>query len=195
MESPIAFRYSDGTKVCGATVTIANSAIIFIVMFIYALCDPQSGEIRYIGKADDVAKRLKGHLRERRRDFPLYRWIAKLRRRGGVPAVVVLEECSPDSWQPAERQWIRECRQRGVRLLNVANGGDEPICSIQTRRENGRAVASLIHRDSYRKRIWNLKRQVGLFLFHGWMDDREKAKLRLAASIAPELFGEFVSIT
>lgn len=32
---------------------------------IYGLIDPLSGEIRYVGKANDPARRLRGHLREK----------------------------------------------------------------------------------------------------------------------------------
>jgi len=56
---------------------------------IYALTDPSTGEVRYIGKANDPSARLKSHLMDsRRRNTPVYRWIgirrAKLPRAKGA---------------------------------------------------------------------------------------------------------------
>jgi hypothetical protein len=47
-------------------------------IIIYGLFDPRTGELRYVGKARDPQKRLKGHLAARRRT-PVYDWIGALR--------------------------------------------------------------------------------------------------------------------
>lgn len=106
---------------------------------IYALIDPRDGAVRYIGKANDSAKRLKSHIRDARREArrtPVYAWIRKIVSMGMMPSFRVLE--TTDDWKEAERRHIAEARARGERLLNVADGGDEPFCPPEVRAANGR---------------------------------------------------------
>lgn len=110
---------------------------------IYALLDPDDGAIRYIGKAVDAAKRLRGHLREHRRQSPLYSWIRKIGRAGKQPVLHIVGTVRHEVWQEAERAAIALCRERGLPLLNLADGGDQPDCSAAVRAENGRKVAKL----------------------------------------------------
>lgn len=106
---------------------------------IYALCCPDTGDIRYIGKAKDSQKRLKGHLRDAKaRRTPVYDWIQSLAKRGAIPALRVL--ASAFDWRACEKQLIAQYRADGVRLLNLADGGDEPYCSPAHRKEHGRRL-------------------------------------------------------
>lgn len=114
---------------------------------IYGLFD-STGALRYIGKANDPAKRLKGHMRDvRRRRTPLYDWLSKY----GEPELRILEASCHD-WKEAERRLIAEARARGDRLLNVADGGDEPHCPIETRRANGSKASAV--RPKYIMRMY-----------------------------------------
>lgn len=157
---------------------------------IYALCEPDTGQIRYIGKANDAARRFKGHLRERRRQTPVYRWIGALRARGLVPKLSVIETCPPDEWRNRERVLI--AAHPG--LLNLAEGGDEPFCPSEVRASNGRATAAKIHGDPMRKQVWALKRRIGSALRDGYVSERAKAKLREAAAKCPQLFAEYAAL-
>lgn len=105
---------------------------------IYGLFD-KSGALRYIGKANDPAKRLGGHMRDsRRRNTPLYCWI----RKNGQPEMRILHDCGEgEDWRNVERQLIADARADGAKLLNVADGGDEPYCPMEVRQENGRKSA------------------------------------------------------
>lgn len=160
---------------------------------IYGLNCPKTGALRYIGKAADPQARYKGHLREARRRTPLYDWIAKLRSEGLLPVLVILEAEVKD-WREAERRLIAEARARGDRLLNLADGGDEPMCPKATRAANGRANAAAIHSDPARKKLWKLKRNIGAALRDGFMPNSARAKLREAARINPALFGCYADI-
>lgn len=114
---------------------------------IYALCSPETGELRYIGKANNPKKRLASHLRaSRSRETPVYDWMRKLARTGLIPEMVVLAEDCAD-WQSEERRLIREARNSGYRLLNVADGGNEPYCSPEVRKANGERLMAYLRGD------------------------------------------------
>jgi len=155
---------------------------------IYGLYDSK-GRLRYIGKAVDPVKRLKGHMRETRRKSPLYDWIAK----NGKPELRILEANCVD-WREAERRLIADARAAGEKLLNIADGGDEPYCPKEVRARNGAANAKAIQADPLRKRVWELKRNIGQALKEGFVTNASRAKLRLAASLRPDLFGAFATI-
>lgn len=66
--------------------------------------------------------------------------------------------------------------------MNVADGGDQPHCSIATRAANGRKVAA--SRD---KRKWELMRAMGSALKAGYVSENIKDKMRAM----PDVFGRF----
>lgn len=160
---------------------------------IYALHCPDSGEIRYIGKARDSESRLKTHIRDSvSGTTPVRCWIRALAASGKKPILSVL--LSTWDWRASEVAMIAQFRCDGVRLLNLANGGDEPYCSTEQRALNGRKNAAAVHGDAARRRIWELKRALGDALRRGHLDDATKSKLRLAATKNPRLFGAWAAI-
>jgi len=128
---------------------------------IYALSHPETGEVRYIGKAINTQNRLKSHLRETRRKTPLYCWIKNLREEGFIPHATVIRITDSENWAAAEREEIEKHRKEGFRLLNLAEGGNEPLCSTETRAENGRKNAKAIHSNPERKKLWSLLQGLG----------------------------------
>jgi predicted GIY-YIG superfamily endonuclease len=158
---------------------------------IYALCD-QDGEIRYIGKANNVANRLAGHMREvGKRDYPVYRWIAK----NGRPKVIVLHVCEPDEdWRDVEKRLIAEARARGERLLNIADGGDEPYCPTEVRARNGRKAAISRANTPEKTRSFFLKRELGMLIKRGHLNNARRQRLRALGVAAPHVWGTFAAI-
>lgn len=128
---------------------------------LYALSDPETGEVRYLGKANDSQKRLKSHLRDSlRRRTPVYDWIRSLTVRGLTPNVTVLM-CAWD-WREAERTLIAQARAEvGRRLLNVADGGDEPFCPLHVRQENARKNTAARLADPQKTLIHALLQRLG----------------------------------
>lgn len=160
---------------------------------IYALCCPDTGEVRYIGKANNSAKRLKSHIRDaRRRDTPVYRWVRKLGTAGKEPALRVL--CVSDDWPTDERAQIAAYRASGARLLNVAEGGDEPHCSLEVRKANAHKLNARIATDPNFARVWMIKRQLADALRRGLLSETAKANMREAARRAPHIFGIWAAI-
>lgn len=98
------------------------SAIIPQTTFIYALVDPETQEIRYIGKANNPRKRFNKHLRQTD-DTYKQRWIHGLQSRNLKPLMQIIEEIPVDLWQERERYWIDFYRAQGCHLTNTAPGG------------------------------------------------------------------------
>jgi len=90
--------------------------------FIYALADPETGETRYVGKADDPRRRYLVHLAGRGQTY-VANWIAGLKSRGQHPQLQTLIEVPQTEWQVWEREIIRAFRSLNVSLTNLAEGG------------------------------------------------------------------------
>lgn len=94
--------------------------------YIYALCEPDTGEIRYIGKAVDVERRLRGHLSDselaRVAKTRKAKWLRSVLARGLEPVVQILEEAPAELIDEAERHWIARYAGSG-RLTNGTPGG------------------------------------------------------------------------
>lgn len=89
---------------------------------IYALCDPDTGEYRYVGKANNLPARLRSHKWEKSRlRTRKANWLRSLQ--GRDPMVMVLEVVPSTDWEATERSWIQDLRASGARLTNFADGG------------------------------------------------------------------------
>lgn len=73
-----------------------------------------------------------------RRKTPVYSWLRKLSSQGVKPILTTLAVCA-DYWQEREREIIAKMRKSGAKLLNLADGGDEPLCTPEHRRKAGLA--------------------------------------------------------
>lgn len=172
---------------------------------IYGFID-EDGDLRYIGKANNLRERMQKHMYEiGRRRTPVYDWLAK----HGEPVMIVLESDCED-WRSSEREWIAEARLAGAPLLNLADGGDEPLCTREQHRENGRkSIASgagftseqaRAHGFSLNKRLRNdpearklrdIKRYVSAHIARYGFTPKRLANLWYAAWAAPEKFGKW----
>jgi hypothetical protein len=92
-------------------------------VFIYALLDPETGKIRYVGKAKNLGNRLSRHLRDKTVNHRTS-WIKNLASRGLQPAMELLDTVPVSEWQFWEREYIRVFRALGMNLVNSTDGGD-----------------------------------------------------------------------
>ena len=92
-------------------------------MYIYALVDPVTDDIRYVGKAVDPCMRLKQHLylAQKRGETHVQAWLGTLEE---SPWIWLLEQVDEDSWMEAERHWIAALREDGEPLTNLTDGGE-----------------------------------------------------------------------
>ena len=90
---------------------------------IYALTEPDTGEIRYVGKTEKPpAVRLREHSKLPVNDDMRY-WIRGLEARGTAPKMETITCCGAQWWEGEETFWIRWCRRHGGNLFNRDPGG------------------------------------------------------------------------
>lgn len=106
--------------------------------FIYALCEPGTRIVRYIGKSDNPKKRLGAHVRVSS-EFTrhLGRWLKRLARSKQVPNLVILAEVPRRSWESEERRYIAAARMLGMDLVNSTDGGEGVTMTPETRKKIG----------------------------------------------------------
>lgn len=94
-------------------------------VFIYALKDPDTGQIRYVGKAKNPTQRLYAHLRGSHTENN-YRvnWINFLRASGKRPELEVIDEVPEEYWRQIEAAYIEYFRECGCMLVNGTDGGE-----------------------------------------------------------------------
>jgi len=100
------------------------------VGFVYALCDPATGDVRYVGQTRKTPRqRWRGHVATAqlqktttpRRMMRVTRWIIGL---DEPPLLTVLEDGVPvDDLNDREKYWIAEMISRGCDLVNSTHGG------------------------------------------------------------------------
>lgn len=106
-----------------------------MTVYIYALIDPDTGELRYIGATDNIVRRMREILapnlsKSRKRA----EWIIELKAEGKQPNLSILETCPEAEAVLVERKWIARYRELGAPLLNVHVGGEGGGRSPRNRR-------------------------------------------------------------
>jgi hypothetical protein len=125
-----------------------------VISTIYALCDPRTSEVRYIGiTIKPLALRLSRHLAESRAGFNNHRcnWIRTLLATSSVPTIVALEHTADPQ---REAWWIALYRAVGVNLTNSTDGGEgSPNLSAESRRRIGRLARQRMASEEAKDRI------------------------------------------
>lgn len=126
--------------------------------FIYALCDPDTGKIRYIGKSIYPKDRFRRHIKNTKDGYTqyVYNWIRSLLSRNKLPKMELLEECG-ENWAERERWWIQYFRSiPGNKLTNLTDGGEGIIGYIRSeewRRKMSKVQAGKTISKETRKKI------------------------------------------
>jgi hypothetical protein len=162
---------------------------------IYSLRCPESGEIKYVGKANDALRRFRGHIRDsRRKNTPVCRWISSLAAKNTLPLLEILEQVPESQWKIAERNHIAKHRASGF-LLNLSKGGNQPFLSVEQQINSGKRLAnSRLGYDANEKRLYEAKRVLGSYLKFLERDkdydrlQKWKANLRAIANRHPGRF-------
>jgi len=97
-------------------------------MIIYSLSSSEDpNNVRYIGKTNDIKKRLKRHLSKYNLipDTHKNRWIKSEISKGNKIIITEIYRIVDDEkWQDVEIYWIDKYKKEGYKLTNSTNGGD-----------------------------------------------------------------------
>jgi Helix-turn-helix domain len=86
---------------------------------IYALTDPDSGEVRYVGVSKSAWRRYASHLLMMKGSSDRVAWIQSLHQQRKVPMLKILEENIPAEHATSRERWgIRHYRNQGIVLVN-----------------------------------------------------------------------------
>jgi hypothetical protein len=126
--------------------------------YIYTLGDPDTRLVRYVGKTNNVPRRVQRHIRDAQRG--LYHdhennWLRSVLSSGSEPVVSVLETGEgEDTWQEREKFGVAFYRAWGGHLTNHHDGGlgGFPI-SQETREKMSRAAQGRVFGPEIRTKI------------------------------------------
>ena len=176
-------------------------------VYMYGIKD-ETGAVRYVGKSVDVERRFKDHLSEQHRAYPLYTWLRKQQREGRAVSCEVLAVATTPDWQSLEKALISQYRAEGQRLLNLADGGDEPFvtleqrrlngarirCPLEVRQNNGRKVSAAIQADPRRAELHRIKLMLSREWVRGNLHSAVKDKLVNLALLHPQQLWCFMKL-
>jgi len=94
--------------------------------YIYALLDPRTQEVRYVGKSIDPPKRYLRHYKSDELKAQTYkaRWLRGLKAKGLKADQVILQKIPNSEWEVAEQELIAYYKGIGCRITNATPGGD-----------------------------------------------------------------------
>lgn len=119
--------------------------------FIYALCEPGTRTIRYIGKSSNLERRLREHvLISPNYDSHLGHWVNKLLDQKLEPAMIFLKEVPETEWEDWERCYIRNAKMLGFKLVNGTEGGEGITFTPEIRKKISVALTGKIASDETR---------------------------------------------
>ncbi len=92
---------------------------------IYALIDPRTHRVMYVGQSIDIDYRFRQHLNGWLHDSNTQKvlWISELRKLGLKPILKVLQECRFYECDEVETRWIRHFKVMGQCEFNKSPGG------------------------------------------------------------------------
>ena len=132
--------------------------------FIYGLECPLTKQIKYIGKANDVKRRLRQHLHQSKSsNSGKNLWIKDLLSHNLRPSIVTLDEVPMDEWGYWERWWLELCVSWGFDMVNLLQGGNgcsthaketiEKIRKSVSGENNSMGFQGKTHTDESKKKI------------------------------------------
>ena len=91
--------------------------------YIYALIDPRTRQIRYVGQSSDPERRYQQHINTVE-DAPKGAWIQELRVMDQLPDFILIDECEDTEAFYLENWWILIGKRQGWPLTNGTNPGE-----------------------------------------------------------------------
>lgn len=119
---------------------------------IYVLIDPDTKEVRYVGKTNNPKERLKAHLNKARDKGTHKRnWLNKLRKERKKPLFEIVDEVDIEKWKEREKHWIDHFISMGCNLVNdmscIGNGNTKGNKTSFKKGHNAKKVVCLEKKD------------------------------------------------
>lgn len=156
---------------------------------VYALIDPRSDGIFYIGQTSDLARRRAEHMEGTDQLSGVL--VRQIRLAGFVPLVMVLERCeSMDAALRAEIFWIELARTRGMGLLNTqAVGG--AVARRATRRALTNALDAMVEEKADSQNLLRIANGRPRRAGAAWSaSERRRLAGMLKANMSPEAMAD-----
>lgn len=96
-------------------------------IYIYTLSDPDSLQVRYVGKSKKPNNRYSQHLIDAKNNkYKCYKdnWIRSLLKTNKKPIIDIIDELESNDWEWLEQYWISQFKAWGFKLTNMTDGGD-----------------------------------------------------------------------
>ncbi len=107
-------------------------------IFIYSLNCPITNNPKYIGKTNNLRKRLRGHLKEHEKTKK-NNWIKSLRSKGLKPIMRIIDKVENSEWIFWEQHYISLYRSWGFDLKNMTDGGEGTKMTDEIRKKQSEA--------------------------------------------------------
>jgi len=118
------------------------------VTHIYTLTDPETFQIRYVGKANNISQRYKAHLnRARKHQIHKKNWINYLRTKKLKPIIDIIDIVPIEEWVFWETYWISQFKAWGFNLINYTTGGEGCTFGNQTSFKKGQGATPILQLD------------------------------------------------
>jgi len=98
--------------------------------YIYVLVDPNTDDIRYVGKSKNPQTRMTDHINGHGRGAKKYMWVDSLVENNQKPLLRILEKCDESEVRERERYWIKYFNNMGFDLTNSVYKGYDKIIRI-----------------------------------------------------------------
>jgi hypothetical protein len=95
--------------------------------YIYTLENPETNEIRYVGKTTNIKRRYYQHTSKKvckkLSNKHLGNWLLSILNKDLKPLLNIIEECE-NNWAQSEIYWIEQFKHWGFSLINYTKGGE-----------------------------------------------------------------------
>lgn len=129
---------------------------------IYALRDPETLEIRYVGQTiRSLEKRLFGHIyssKNSNNKTHKQNWLYKLVANNSIPLIEELETCVVEDLDVREVFWIKVLKEQGCNLTNLTSGGNAKKTFKHTEEAKKKISTGLKKSEKFQKAVRGLER-------------------------------------
>jgi len=133
--------------------------------YIYALIDPRTNKVKYIGRSSNPQERWLAHFSEKTNEKK-YKWMQELKAANLIPEIKILERCEYKDSSIKELVWIKKHKDTILNLKTEYKG-------------NGSSLPVLVssEKNKVRREVWLEKQDIKRLTKQG-LNNRPRLKLK-----------------